>query len=174
MNAFFTHFLKPSIHRIVRRALALRPRGAIPNDVLRLNGLLLSGHSLQLEWHARDIHPWDRDLPDWRQAELFSNQALQDTDEALTRLFRRLPEVEQIKFQVLKPMAFGGVILTGIVDREEALDCHPPPSLRMRLHMLGVRYKMAEDHLLLLPTNSWVPMLKERERMLPSIRGSCR
>lgn len=27
--------------------------------------------------------------------------------------------------------------------------------------MLGVRYKMADGHLVLLPANSWVPMFKE-------------
>ena len=172
LKAFFTHFFKPSIQRTVRRALALRPRGAIPNDVLVLNSLRLSGHRLQLEWRARDIHPWDRDLPPTRQAELFSKQALQDTDAALIRLFQRLPEIEQIEFQVLNPLAFGGVILTGVVDREQALDPEPPPSLRMRLNMLGVRYKIADDHLVLLPANSWAPMLKKRARMSSSIRAS--
>jgi hypothetical protein len=172
IEAIFTLF-QPSIQRIVKRALALQPRGTIPNDVLALNSLSLSGHCLQLEWCARDIHPWDRDLPDSLQAELFSIQALQDTDAALIRLFRRLPEVEQIKFQVLNQKAFGGVILMGVVDRETALALDPPPSLRMRLNMLGVRYKMAEDHLLLLSANSWAPMLKKGARTLRSIR-SCK
>ena len=89
MTAFFTHIFKPSVQQIVRRALALRPRGAVPNDVLILNSLILSSHCLKLEWRARDIHPWDRDLPPAQQAELFSEQALQDTDVALNRLFRR-------------------------------------------------------------------------------------
>lgn len=63
LKAFFAHFYKPSIQQIVRRSLALRPRGAIPNDVLVLNSLGLLGHCLQLAWGARDIHPWNRDLP---------------------------------------------------------------------------------------------------------------
>ena len=162
LKAFFTHFFKPSIQQIVRRALALRPRGAIPNDVLVLHSLRLLGHCLQLEWRARDIHPWDRDLPPSQQAELFSEQALRDTDVALIRLFQRLPEIEQIEFQVLNRMDFDGVILMGVVDREEALNPEPPPSLRMRLNMLGVHYQMAEDHLVLLPVNSWAPMLGKR------------
>lgn len=170
MSAIFTLF-QPSIQKIVKRALALRPRGTIPNDVLALNSLRLSGHCLQLEWRARDIHPWDRDLPDSLQAELFSIQALQDTDAALIRLFQRLPEVEQIKFQVFKPKAVGRVILMGVVDCETALALDPPRSLRMRLNMLGVRYKMAEDQLLLLPVNSWAPMLKKGDRTLRSIRS---
>ena len=157
MTAFFAHIFKPSVQQIVRRALALRPRGAVPNDVLILNSLILSSHCLKLEWRARDIHPWDRDLPPAQQAELFSRQALQDTDEALIRLFQGLREIEQIEFQVVKPNGFGDVILAGLVDRERALDPEQPLSLRMRLRLLGVSYQMADDHLVLLPANSWGP-----------------
>ncbi len=163
MTAFFTHVFKPSIQQIVRRALTLRPRGGIPNDVLVLDSLVLSGHCLELEWRARDIHPWDHDLSPARQAELFSKQALEDTDLALIRLFHSLSEIEQIEFQVLKPNGFDDVILTGMVDRERALDSEQPLSLRMRLIMLGVRYKMADDHLVLLPVNSWAAMLRKRD-----------
>jgi hypothetical protein len=161
LKASITHLIQSNMQRVVRRALALRPRGAVPHDVLVLKSLRLCGHCLQLEWHARGIHPWDRDLPVSRQSELFSQQALQDTDAALMRLFQRLPEVEQIEFQVLNPMPVGGVILTGVVDRESVLDPEPPPSLRMRLKMLGVCYKMADDHLMLLPANAWGPVLEK-------------
>jgi hypothetical protein len=143
MIAFLTRLLKPSVQRLVRRALAIRPRGAIPNDVLILNSLILSGHCLKLVWHARDIHPWDRDLPPAEQAELFREQALQDTDVTLIRLFRALSEIEQIDFQVFKPDGFGDVILAGVVDRERVLEPEQPLSLRMRLRMLGVTYQMA-------------------------------
>lgn len=81
---------------------------------------------------------------------------------ALIRLFQRLPEIEQIEFQVLNPADFDGVILTGVVDREEALSPEPAPSPRMRLNMLGVHYRMAEDHLVLLPVKSWAPILGKR------------
>ena len=161
MIAFFTHIFMPSVQQIVRRALALRPRGAIPNDVLILNSLTLSDRCLRLEWRARDIHPWDRDLPLAEQAELFSQQAFQDTDAALIRLFQGLPEIEQIEFQVLKPDGCGNVILTGAVDRERALDPERPLSLRMRLRNLGVTYQMTDDRLVLLPANSWVPMFEQ-------------
>ena len=153
-------FLKPNICRAVRSALALPPRGGIRNDVLILKSLRVSGRCLQLEWRARAIHPWDRDLPPSRQAELFSEQALQDTDAAIIRLFRMLPDIEEIKLQVVKPMAFGGVILTGVVHRETALAPEPPPSLKQRLITLGVRYKMGGDHLMILPDNLWGPILK--------------
>lgn len=171
MIAFFNHLFKPSVQQIVRRALTLRPRGAVPNDVLILNNLILSGHCLKLEWRARDIHPWNRDLPLAEQAELFGEQALQDTDVALIRLFRGLPEIEQIEFQVLKPDGFGDVILAGIVDRERALDPEQPLSLHMRLRMLGVTYQMADDHLMLLPADSWVPMFRNRGVYLYNIVG---
>jgi hypothetical protein len=164
MTAFFTHLFKPGVQRIVQRALALPPRGAVPNDVLILHGLLLSGECLKLEWRARDIHPWNRDLPPSQQAELFSRQALQDTDAALVRLFQGLSEVEQIEFQVLKPDGFGEVILGGVVDRASVLDPEQPLSLRMRLRMLGVTYQMADDHLVLLPANSWAPTFRKRDR----------
>jgi hypothetical protein len=163
MTAFFTHLFKPSVQQIVRRALALQPRGAVPNDLLILDSLTLSGRCLKLEWRARNIHPWDRDLPPGEQAELFSKQALQDTDVALLRLFQRLSEIDQIEFQVLQPEGGGDVILAGVVDRERALDPEQPLSLRMRLSMLGVIYKMADDHLVILPAHSWVPMLKKRD-----------
>ena len=155
MIGFFTHLFEASVQQIVRRALALRPRGAIPNDVLILNNLVLSGHRLKLEWRARDIHPWDRDLPLTEQADLFSEQALQDTDLALIRLFQGLTEIDQVEFQVRKPDGFGDVILAGLVDRESVLAPERPLSLRMRLRNLGVIYQMAGDHLVLLPANSW-------------------
>jgi hypothetical protein len=151
-----------SVEKIVRRALSLRPRGAIPNDVLVLDNLILSAHWLKLEWRARDVHPWDRDLPLAEQAELFSRQALQDTDAALIRLFQGLPEIEEIEFQVLKPDGFGDVILTGAVDREKVLASERPLSLRMRLLNLGVTYQMADNHLVLLPANSWVAVFEKR------------
>ena len=157
---FLANFLKPSIRRVVMRALALPPRGGIRNDVLHLKSFRVSGHCLQLEWRARDVHRWDRDLPPSRQAELFSEQALKDTDAAIIRLFQMLPDIEEIRLQVVKPMSFGGVIFTGIVDRGRALATQPPPSLRQRLITLGVRFKMGGDHLVLLPANSWGPMLK--------------
>jgi hypothetical protein len=155
----FAHLLKPSVRRVVVRALSLPPRGGVRNDALGLKSFRVSGHCLQLEWRAREIHPWDRDLPASRQAELFSEQALKDTDAAIIRLFQMLPEIEEIKLQVVKPMSFGGVIFTGIVDRGRALAPKAPPSLKQRLIALGVHYKMGGDHLVILPANSWGPML---------------
>ena len=55
------------------------------------------------------------------------------------------------------PTAANTVILAGLVDRERALDPEQSLSLRMRLSLLGVSYQMADDHLVLLPANSWGP-----------------
>jgi hypothetical protein len=160
--ALFSRFFEPSVELIVRRALALRPRGAVPHDVLVLHSLRAAGHCVQLEWRARDIHPWDCDLPPSRQAEVFSEQALQDTDVALIRLFQRLPEIDQIEFHVLKPLPPDEVILTGVVDRAKVLDPERSPSLRMRLKMLGVHYEMADSHLVPLPYRAWTLIVKNR------------
>jgi len=162
--------LKPGIRGAVKRALALAPRGGIPHDVLRLKSLGVSERCLQLEWRARDVHPWDRDLPLSEQAELFSEQALKDTDAAIVRLFRMLPGIEEIKLQVVKPMAFGGVIFAGVVERGSALAPRPAPSLRQRLITLGVRYKMGGGHLALLPVCSWGPTLNHSA---PGLRPAC-
>ena len=88
------------IMRMVVRALALRPRGGIANDVLALRKLSIGLH---LEWLARDIHPWDRDLPEGSRAELFVQQCLEDVDAAIPRLFHRLPEVDVIEVDVVEP-----------------------------------------------------------------------
>jgi hypothetical protein len=76
------------IMRMVVGALAVRPRGGIANDVLALQKLSIGLH---LEWLARDLHPWDRDLPEGSRAELFVQQCLEDADAAIPRLFHRLP-----------------------------------------------------------------------------------
>jgi hypothetical protein len=161
MIAFSNHLFKVNVQQIVRRALALRPRGAIPHDVLILSSLILAGRCLKLEWRARDIHPWDCDLPLTEQAELFSEQALQDTDAALIRLFQGLAEIEQIEFQVLKPDGFGDVILAGVVDRERVLAPELQLSLRMRLLNLGITYQTVDNRLMLPPANSSVPIFEQ-------------
>jgi hypothetical protein len=158
------------LQRIARIALALAPRGAVRNDVLVLRDLtMVSGRELRLEWWARRVHPWDCDLPSARQSELFSQQALHDTETALVRLFRRLPEIDQITFRVLDPVASNQVlpaenaardaalveskkfdpwvILAGNVKREDVLPVSSSESIKMRLLMMGVRFIMVGDHL---------------------------
>lgn len=137
MQNLIASFWHVGLQPLVVKALKLKPRGGVANDVLVLNKV--SGQ-LQLEWRARDVHPWDRDLPPGRQAELFLEQALQDTDAAILRLFQTLPEIGQIEIRVLDAHDSTKVILGGIVAREEALATDTSVSLRLRLRMLGVQY----------------------------------
>ena len=67
--------------RGMERALALHLRGEVRKDGLRLKKL---STRLEIEWWARDIHPWDRhEAPDQR-AWLFFRQSLSDTEAAIT------------------------------------------------------------------------------------------
>src|SRR5580692_9615531 len=86
--------------RKIASALALHRRGEVRPD-----GLILtqSSHHLDIEWRARDIHPWDRGCEPAERAHLFSEQSLADTDAALSRLFRKFPEIDVITFRVCKP-----------------------------------------------------------------------
>jgi len=128
---------------MVTKALALRPRGFIPRDVLRLSKLSVQ---LQVEWRTRDIHPWDHDLPSDRRADLFREQALHDTDAAILRFFQILPDVDAIEIRVLAPHPPNGVIFAGRVARQDVLAARPLSSPAMRLMMMGIRCHM-NDHL---------------------------
>jgi hypothetical protein len=122
---------------MVKKALSLPPRGFVPRDVLVLTNLAAQ---LQLEWETRDIHPWDRNLPEDWQAALFREQALHDTDAAVTRLFRVLPEIDVIDIRVLAPRAPNRLLLAGTVGRQDLVDARPLASPGMRLAVMGVRY----------------------------------
>ncbi len=136
------------LQRAARKALKLAPRGGVRNDVLVLSKLSkVTAQELQLEWLARQVHPWDRDLPPCRQAELFCQQALQDTEAAILRLFRMLPDIAQFDVRVLDPNAANRVILAGKVEREEIHSACRLESIKMRLLMMGVRFLMAGGHL---------------------------
>src|SRR5262245_45815366 len=85
----------------VNAALALHRRGEVRSDRLALETVC---NRLEIRWRARDIHPWDRDLPDHERQILFADQALADTEAAIVRLFERLPEVDVIELGVLEPV----------------------------------------------------------------------
>src|SRR5262245_34559587 len=131
--------------RIMTKALALTPRGFVPRDVLVLSKL--SGQ-LQVEWRARDIHPWDRDQPAGRQAELFRELALHDTADAVVRLFQILPEMDALDIRVLGPRdASEPLMLAGTVTRSEAFAARSLSSPGMRLMVMGVRYQVRNGYL---------------------------
>ena len=124
------------IKRRVNRALALPLRGGVANDILMLKQLFVH---LRVEWFARDVHPWDRDLSKERQAELFTQQCLEDVDSAIPRLFKELPEIDEIEIRVLDRES-NAQIITGVINRENAR-ASAGLSLGMRLNALGINYR---------------------------------
>jgi hypothetical protein len=145
MNNFFSRLPQIELFGTARRALALAPRGGVPNDVLVLTSLSIS--PLRIEWRARDLHPWDRDLSLALRSQLFHVQALQDTEDALRRLFAVFPGKEQIVFRVFEPSPPNRVIAAGDIARGEFDAADRFPSLRMRLHTMGVRIATAGGEL---------------------------
>jgi hypothetical protein len=124
------------ITRRVEQALALRPRGAVYNDVLAVQRLAVL---LRVEWFARDVHPWDYDLPERRRSELFAQQCLEDVDAAIPRLFDQLPEIDTLEIRVLERESKAQII-TGIVHRRDLI-APVSSSLGMRLKTIGVHYQ---------------------------------
>jgi hypothetical protein len=127
-------------HRRIKRALGLHLRGEARRDGLTLDNV--SNH-LEIRWRARDIHPWDRHLAGCESDVMFAEQALDDTEAAVFRLFERLPEVDVIELSVLEP---GSEILiaAGTVHRSDLDEARPHLlSVGMRLREVGVRYRFA-------------------------------
>ena len=135
---------KRRLRRLVLKALALTPRGFIPRDVLILTKL--SGQ-LQVDWHARNIHPWNRTQPLHRQAELFRDLALNDTDTAVVRIFQTLPEINGLDVRVFAPQATNRLLLAGTVRRRDAIAARSHSSPGMRLKAMGVQYQIKNGHL---------------------------
>src|SRR5271154_5555461 len=85
--------------RSIRRALALYLRGEVRRDGLHPINMATQ---LDIEWRARDIHPWDRPLLSRSQrAAAFVGQSLADTEAAVHRLFDAVPQVNVITLRVL-------------------------------------------------------------------------
>ena len=129
--------MRRGIRSLVNGSLALWPRGGVANDRLVLHKV--SGQ-LQLEWHARAVHPWDRDLPTCRRVDAYFEQAVVDTDFAIRRIFQRLPEIDVIEIRVLDTQDPAKIMLAGVVTREDALDADLFSSPKMRLKMMGIQY----------------------------------
>ena len=123
--------------RKIDRALALNIRAEVRRDGLELMRIC---NRLEIQWRARDIHPWDRDRagPD-RGLELLE-QSLADTEAAIERLFRALPQVDVIDLRVLDRLS-DDVLVAGTVYRSTLQKARDSVSVRMRLTRLGVRYR---------------------------------
>ena len=136
-ESLFTRFSRWWFSRRMVKALALNRRGEVRADGLSL------GHfhnRLEIEWCARDVHPWDRDLPESQMVKLFAQQCLKDTSTAIEQLFYRLPEIEFIDFRVIYPNS-STPILQGSVGRKDA-EAVTDVSPGMRLRKLGARYRL--------------------------------
>jgi hypothetical protein len=124
----------------VTDALALHRRGEVRKDGLTIDDVC---SRLEIRWRARDIHPWDRDLPTYEREIVFAEQTLVDTEVAIVRLFERLPHVDVIEISVLEPMS-ETVIAEGTVCRSHLQADRPYLlSVGMRLRELGMRYRFA-------------------------------
>ena len=122
--------------RRVERALGLHLRGEVRRDGLKLNRFQ---NRLEIEWQARDVHPWDRDLPPERRLPLFVEQVLADTEAAISRLFNALPAVDVIDLRVLHPDS-DTAIIEGTVFRSALNRNRHLLSVKMRLLELGISY----------------------------------
>jgi hypothetical protein len=123
--------------REITRSLRLQPRGGVAHDVLRLAALSLR---LRVEWRARDVHPWDHDLSEHRQAQLFARQCLKDVDTAIARVFDRVPEMQVLEVVVRAPRS-GAIIMSGVVHRDD-LRGASRLTLDMKLRTIGMKYQL--------------------------------
>jgi hypothetical protein len=121
--------------RNIRRALALHLRGEVRAD--GLTPIRVATH-FDIEWHARDVHPWDRGLLSPAQrAEAFVQQSLTDTEAAICRLFEALPQVDVLAVKVLDRRS-ESVIISGSVSRLDFAARDEQLSMGMRLRYLGL------------------------------------
>ncbi|SRR5579871_2542555 len=126
--------------RRVEQALKLEQRGGVREDGLNLGDLQ---HRLEVRWHTRNVHPWDRHLPSEERRVRFIEQALHDTEAAITRLFESVPEVDVIDMKVMEPGS-DSILLSGEVRRYDFQHVRPSPSVRMRLSEMGVSFEALE------------------------------
>jgi hypothetical protein len=139
-------FARRRFARRVKWALALSSRGEVRADGL---SLVRARIRLVIEWKARDVHPWDRDLTVPRAAERFVEQCFEDLDATIGRLFRTLPELDEIELMVTERPSEKPII-KGTVTREDATSTSIP-SLRMKLKSLGVIYQLRGSYFEPLP-----------------------
>jgi hypothetical protein len=126
--------------RKIDRALALNVRAEVRSDGL---GLVHLSNRLEIQWRARDIHPWDRGRAGRDCGPALLEQSLSDTEAAIIRLFDALPQVDVIDLTVLDP-ASDEVRLAGTVYRSTLQKARTLLSVRMRLNHLGITYRFPD------------------------------
>jgi hypothetical protein len=118
----------------VERSLALQRRGEVRQDGLTLTK---ASHHLEIEWRAREIHPWDRGCSPQEEMRLFREQCFSDTEAAICRLFAALPVIDLIQFRVIHPNS-EDQLLGGAVARSGLKQAKSDASIRGRLWQMGV------------------------------------
>ena len=139
VKRFVTYLAQQRLRRKVISALEVNRRAGVRNDGLSLKSMR---NRLEVEWQARDVHPWDQGLPAERTAQKFVQQCLEDVDAAISRLFATLPDTDEIVLRVLDPTS-GDPIVVGTVTRAEAAAA-TAGSVGMKLKSLGLVYRLAD------------------------------
>jgi hypothetical protein len=122
----------------IKQALALHLRGEVRSGGLTANYV---SSRLEIEWRARDIHPWDRYDDIYEREVMFVEQTLADTEAAVLRLFEKLPQVDIIEIKVLDPRS-ETVFASGTVHRSALAAVRPHLlSVKMRLGEMGIHYR---------------------------------
>lgn len=133
---FFKRLISHAHSAGITGALALYKRNEVRRD-----GLVLTkaSHHLDIEWRAREIHPWDHDLGCSPEDEerLFIEQCLADTESAIRRLFLALPILDEIQFRVIRPDS-DDTLLAGCVERPVLEHITGGASPRGRLRQMGI------------------------------------
>jgi hypothetical protein len=134
---------KVSMSRALSEALALQRRGeARPDGIFSFSFAV----KLAVNWRARDLHPWDFDMPEERKAPRLVDQTLHDTEAAIARIFAAFPEVDTLELNVFeKAPDSNRMIIAGVVIRSDLGRC-ASTSIRMRLRMLGLNYRLKNQH----------------------------
>ena len=124
--------------RKIQRALALNQRGEARTDGLQMTS---AKTALRIDWLAREVHPWDRDLSPEKAERLFSQQCLDDANAAITRLFAEIPVLDSIELRVRRDIS-RPPILAGTVYRN-SLTTNDYASTGMRLRAIGLSFRMS-------------------------------
>ena len=135
---FLRSLLQQRLRRKVIGALEVNCRAGVRNDGLPLRSIR---SRLEVEWQARDIHPWDQGIAPEEAAQRFAQQCLEDVDAAISSLFESLPETDEIELRVFDPTS-GNPIGAGAVTRVEAAAA-TSGSVGMKLKSLGLVYRLA-------------------------------
>ena len=101
------------MRRLRGNALALHRRGEVQSDGLSLLDVSIK---LTVNWRERDIHPWDRDLPEAQAAPRLLDQTLHDTEDAVERIFAAFPEANTLELSVFESDPTSNrVLMSGLV-----------------------------------------------------------